>query len=111
MHFRPRPDLATLLFKSIICLVFIGYGGLMNLSWLLLLYICFRLKQFTCDFLLQTDWMALNKGRPGWEGYKALLTHSFLHGIGTTIIVLIFLPSWWWLGLVDFAVHSAVDRA
>lgn len=82
----------------------------MTLSSLLLLYIAFRLKHFTCDFLLQTDWMALNKGKPGLAGYKALFTHALCHGIGATVIALIFLPSWWWLGPLDFVVHSIVDR-
>ncbi len=77
---------------------------------LLLLYISFRIKQFAGDFLLQTDWMALNKGKPGKEGYRALFSHTIYHAAGTTIIALIFAPSLWWLGLVDFAVHSAVDR-
>jgi hypothetical protein len=75
-----------------------------------LLYIIFRLKQFACDFLFQTDWMALTKGKPGREGYKALFSHTLFHGIGTTLIALLFVPSMWWLGLVDFIVHSIVDR-
>jgi hypothetical protein len=82
----------------------------MTLPALLALYIAFRLKQFTCDFVLQTDWMALNKGRPGMEGYKALFSHTISHAVGTLIIMTLFLPSWWWLAWVDFAVHSCVDR-
>lgn len=77
---------------------------------LLVLYVAFRLKQFVCDFLLQTDWMALNKGKPGKDGYTALLSHTAVHGVGTTLIVLLLVPSFWWLGLVDFVVHSLVDR-
>ncbi len=82
----------------------------MSLSAVLLLYIAFRIKQFICDFLLQNDWMALNKGRPGAEGYKALFSHTIFHGIGTTIIAMIFAPSLWWLGAADFVIHSMVDR-
>lgn len=77
---------------------------------LLLLYVCFRLKQFAGDFLLQTDWMALNKGKPGPEGYRALFSHTIYHAGGTALIALAFAPDLWWLGLVDLAVHSAVDR-
>ena len=77
---------------------------------ILLLYIAFRLKQYICDFVLQTDWMALTKGKPGKEGYKALFSHTLHHGIGTAIISLIFAPALWWLGVVDFIVHSVVDR-
>ena len=77
---------------------------------LFILYLVFRLKQFVCDFLLQTDWMALTKGKSGAEGYKALFTHTLIHGVATTVIVVMFVPSLWWLGLVDFVIHSIVDR-
>lgn len=77
---------------------------------ILLLYIAFRIKQFVCDFLLQNDWMALNKGRPGMEGYKALLSHCLIHAAGTLIVMLVFAPAVWWLALVDFIMHSLFDR-
>lgn len=77
---------------------------------LLVLYLAFRLKHFACDFLLQSDWMALTKGMAGKEGYKALFYHTSIHAFGTLVIVLIFAPSLWWLGVVDFIVHSIVDR-
>ena len=77
---------------------------------LLLLYVAFRIKQFSCDFLLQTDWMALTKGKPGREGYKALFSHTACHATATLLIMLVFFPSMWWLGPVDFVVHGAVDR-
>ncbi len=77
---------------------------------LVILYSLFRLKHFACDFLLQTDWMALMKGKPGQEGYKALFTHSAIHALGTLVIVLIFTPALWWLAAVDFGVHSLIDR-
>ena len=82
----------------------------MTLLSILLLYLAFRAKQFICDFVLQTDWMALNKGKPGMEGFKPLLVHSAVHGAGTFIVALIFAPAFWWLGLVDIIVHAAVDR-
>ena len=63
-----------------------------------------------CDFILQTDWMALSKGQPGKEGYKALFSHTTIHAIGTLLIILVFMPSLWWLALIDFVVHSIVDR-
>ena len=77
---------------------------------IIILYIAFRLKHFACDFLLQTDWMALTKGKPGQEGYKALFSHTGIHALGTLIIVLIFTPSLWWLAPLDFVIHSAIDR-
>lgn len=77
---------------------------------LVVLYLLFRFKHFACDFLLQTDWMALMKGKPGREGYTALFTHTAIHAAGTLVIVLFFAPALWWLALVDFVVHSVIDR-
>lgn len=77
---------------------------------IIILYAAFRLKHFVCDFMLQTDWMALTKGKPGFEGYKALFSHTGIHALGTLIIVLIFAPSLWWLGPLDFVIHSLIDR-
>jgi hypothetical protein len=82
----------------------------MTLFTLLLLYLSFRFKQLTCDFFLQSNWMALCKGNPGVEGYKALAAHAAVHAAGTTIIFLIFCPELWWFGAVDFLVHGLVDR-
>ncbi len=82
----------------------------MTLLTLLFLYIAFRIKQVVCDFVLQTGWMALNKGKPGWEGYKPLLCHISVHSAGTLLVTLVFMPSMWWLCLVDFAIHGTVDR-
>lgn len=82
----------------------------MSLTALLCLYIAFRFKQYVCDFVLQTDWMALTKGQPGREGYKALVSHTAHHAVATTLIMLVFAPAFWWLGIVDFVIHSFVDR-
>lgn len=82
----------------------------MSFSVLILLYIAFRLKHFLCDFIFQTDWMALTKGKPGKEGFRALFSHTATHAAGTTIIAVIFMPQLWWLGIIDFVVHSIIDR-
>lgn len=82
----------------------------MSLLTLLALYISFRLKQVICDFVLQTKWMAMYKGLPGWDGYRHLGKHAGVHGIGTLGIMLVFAPSLWWLGIVDFIVHGLIDR-
>lgn len=82
----------------------------MALTQILILYLAFRVKQFVCDFLLQTEFMALNKSKPGKEGYKALCTHTAIHAMATFLIVLVFAPSFWWLGVVDFVLHSIIDR-
>ena len=77
---------------------------------LIALYVAFRIKHYVCDFMLQTDWMALTKGKPGMDGYRALFSHTLIHAIGTLLITLVFAPSLWWLALVDLAVHSVIDR-
>ncbi|NCC21666.1 MAG: DUF3307 domain-containing protein [Alphaproteobacteria bacterium] len=77
---------------------------------ILLLYISFRVKQFVGDFLLQTDWMALTKGKPGREGLRALFSHTLVHAVGTSIVALLFFPALWWLGVVDFVIHGLFDR-
>lgn len=78
---------------------------------LLLLYLAFRAKQVICDFFLQTAWMVTVKDKPFREGgLKALAMHAGIHAAFTFIIVLMFAPTLWWLGLVDFFVHGAVDK-
>ena len=84
----------------------------MTLLSLLLLYIAFRVKQFVCDFALQAPfvWMALGKGKSGQEYIKPLFAHSGIHALGTLLIVLFFVPALWYLAIIDFVVHSLVDR-
>jgi len=82
----------------------------MNPFSLLLLYALFRLKHFVCDYLLQTSWIAAHKGLPGRDGYRALFIHSAAHALGTLIVTVLFAPGLWWLGLIDFVVHSVIDK-
>ena len=82
----------------------------MSVLTLLLLYIAFRIKHYICDFGLQTNWIAANKGLPSQDGNKALLFHILPHAVGTTLIALAFTPSLWWLGIVDFLVHWLIDK-
>lgn len=49
---------------------------------LLMLMGWFVLKHFICDFALQTNYQAQNKGR---YGHPAGLIHVGLHGVGTAI--------------------------
>ena len=73
-------------------------------------YLLFRLKHFMADYALQTSWMARGKERAvGWAG--ALCAHAAVHACGTTAITLIFVPALWWLGLVDFLLHAAIDKS
>ena len=99
------PSYCNFLFKLIVHPV-----KIMTLFMILCLYLAFRAKQFVCDFLLQTDWMAMTKGMPGVPGYRALLSHAAVHGMGTLFIMLVFVPQMWWLGFVDLVFHALVDR-
>lgn len=66
-------------------------------------------KHVLCDFLLQTRWMAMGKESPtGWA--KPLLVHCCIHGAAATLCMLAFAPAFWFLGLVDFAIHLSADR-
>lgn len=82
----------------------------MTLLSLLLLYLSFRLKQVSCDYLLQTKWMAMGKVIPGRAGYPPLLAHAAIHGGGTLVVVLVFFPALWWLGPLDVFIHAVADR-
>lgn len=84
----------------------------MNLTGIVILYLAFRAKQLACDFFLQTSWMAHFKGASVSDGgLKALGMHAGIHAAATFLLMLIFAPSLWWLGIVDFVVHSCIDRA
>lgn len=83
----------------------------MDLVDILLLYLAFRAKQVICDFFLQTGWMASVKGEPfNMGGARALGMHAGIHAAFTFLLVVLFAPSLWWLGIVDFVVHAAIDR-
>ncbi|MGH6923943.1 MAG: DUF3307 domain-containing protein [Propylenella sp.] len=76
---------------------------------LVALYLAFAAKHLLADYYLQTAWMALGKERA--EGWIApLVTHAGIHAAATLVIVLAVRPSFWWLALVDFLVHGAIDR-
>lgn len=82
----------------------------MNFTDLLFLYIAFQLKHLFCDFI-QPYWVATGKGKAlSGVGGKALSLHSGAHAVGTLILTLIFAAQFWWLAIVDFIVHSVVDR-
>lgn len=82
------------------------------MTWeqILIIYLLFRLKQLTCDFFFQTSWMALKKGKALPEGALPLISHCAVHAAGTLIIMLVAMPALWWLAVVDFLIHAAIDR-
>jgi hypothetical protein len=73
-----------------------------------LLMAAFTIKQFLADFPLQTEWMARGKERAE-KNLAPLAFHAGVHGLLSTIIAVLAVPGLWWLGLVDFVVHFAVD--
>lgn len=75
--------------------------------WLL---IALSFKHMLADFTLQNRWMATGKeATAGW--FLPLAAHAGLHGLGTALVALLFVPEAWWLGLLDFAIHGVIDRA
>ncbi|KQP49001.1 hypothetical protein ASG40_16235 [Methylobacterium sp. Leaf399] len=66
-------------------------------------------KHYLADFLLQTTWMARGKeGARGW--LLPLAAHAGCHAGLTLAVALAVAPHLWWLALVDFTIHFAVDR-
>ena len=57
------------------------------------------------DFFLQSDWMALNKKKPGFIGWLAVSVHSVLY----TIPFLLITQSWVALSIIGFT-HLIIDR-
>lgn len=59
------------------------------------------------DYLLQSNWMAVNKKKAGWQGHWACFTHCALW----TLSVCLF--AWWWnpvtVACVFFS-HWILDR-
>ena len=83
---------------------------MISTHWIVWGMALFLLKHLVADFLLQTAWIAIGKQRrKGWLAPLAL--HAAIHGALTGLIFSIFAPSLAWMGVVDFVVHSAIDRA
>ena len=79
-------------------------------AWVLWAAVLFLLKHYIADFLLQTDWIARGKeSETGW--FWPLTAHAGIHGLFTAAIFAYAAPGLAWLGLVDFAVHFAIDKA
>src|SRR4051812_9362224 len=76
------------------------------IGWMLVL----TFKHIIADFVLQTSWMAIGKDqKTKWA--RPLLAHCLVHlGVSTTLILLI-APRFWFIALIDFAIHIIIDRA
>lgn len=74
-----------------------------------ILSVIYQIKHFVADYLFQHNYM-LNKIRPGWDFILPLSLHCMVHAVLTLVICLIYRPDVWWLSLVDFGTHFALDR-
>jgi Protein of unknown function (DUF3307) len=76
------------------------------IGWMLLL----TFKHVIADFVLQTSWMALGKDqKTGWA--LPLLAHCMVHLAVSMTLILIVAPRFWFVAVIDFAIHIVVDRA
>ncbi|MGB9118586.1 DUF3307 domain-containing protein [Bradyrhizobium sp.] len=67
-------------------------------------------KHVIADFVLQNAWMAIGKDqRTGWA--LPLLAHCLVHLAVAMVLILIVAPRFWFVALIDFAIHITVDRA
>ena len=80
-----------------------------QLQFLFTLFVVFQVKQFLCDFPLQTKYM-MRKVNGGWDFFMPLFWHCSVHTTFTLVIVMVVNPKMWWLAVVDFGVHFVMDR-
>ena len=67
-------------------------------------------KHVIADFLLQNSWMAIGKDqRTGWA--LPLMAHCLVHLAVAMTLILMIAPRFWFIALLDFAIHITVDRA
>ncbi len=75
-------------------------------GWMLLL----TAKHVVADFFLQNTWMAVGKDQKrGWA--LPLLAHCLVHLGVAMVLILMIAPRFWFVALIDFVIHLAVDRA
>ena len=76
----------------------------------LVLFAAFGIKHFVVDFPLQTRFQYSNKGTYGHGGG---ILHSLLHGYGTFLCLMFFvpIPIASWLASLDIVIHYHVDWA
>ena len=75
-------------------------------GWMLLL----TFKHIIADFVLQNSWMAIGKDqKTGWA--LPLLAHCLVHLAVASALILMVAPRFWFVALIDFAIHIVVDRA
>lgn len=66
-------------------------------------------KHVIADFVLQNSWMAIGKDqKTGWA--LPLLAHCLVHLAVCMAFILIVAPRFWFVALIDFAIHITIDR-
>lgn len=90
-------------------MVFPALSSSLALGSLAAWFVALAFKHVVADFFLQTAWIAEKDRAVGWA--LPLLTHCLIHGVLTTLIVVAVVPRFWFVGLLDFAIHLAIDRA
>jgi uncharacterized protein DUF3307 len=75
------------------------------IGWMLLL----TFKHIIADFVLQNAWMAYGKDqKTGWA--LPLLVHCLMHLAVATALLLLVAPRFWFVAVIDFAIHITIDR-
>lgn len=85
-------------------------ASLTDIQFLFALLVVFQIKQLIGDYILQTGWMVVGKGKAGAGFIIPLSTHVGVHALLTLGIVYYLDPSLWYLAAFDFVVHFAMDR-
>ena len=74
-------------------------------GWMLLLTV----KHVIADFVLQNAWMAIGKDqKTGWA--LPLLAHCLVHLAVSMALILAVAPRFWFVAVIDFAIHITIDR-
>ncbi len=87
-----------------------GLPNFISTRWIIAAVVIFQFKHLFADFILQTPWMAAGKEKPR-HWLAPLAAHAGVHGVLTTAILGVTAPAITGLGIADFAVHFAIDRA
>lgn len=69
----------------------------------------FQVKHFICDYPLQTQYMLQKANKEKW--FLPLLSHAFIHALGTFIVVSVFsVELAFLLSVSDLFFHFIIDR-
>jgi hypothetical protein len=75
----------------------------------ILLCIFWEFKHYLADWHFQTAWISSGKRLPGLDWIYPLTLHAGLHSVLSLTLLLIIAPVLWYLALIDFGTHFAMD--